>query len=310
VDPDRTNDLLKNIADMYTSDKVGPGSDIINAIRMINELGGLEGYTNIGYADSFFEYWMIPPSISSTRLTRKLARPILNDNGDAHGILVVGCGSGGECVELYELTGRKIFALDTVKSNLISTEKLLEKHGYQRDVDLINGDAEHLPFEDKTFSAVYCCEAAFHFENKDRFLDECFRVLKNSGTLLIADIVKNDQKVFSETQREILHAYKNMLNAPNFYTKSDYIEQLEKIGFKDISLTDITSHNLKYMSEGTPYLTNLVKILTRLPKLKKMIEDRFKKHNIDFDAFLKGTQITYDAFYKSVSNYIVLYARK
>ncbi|MFW6041299.1 MAG: methyltransferase domain-containing protein [Thermoplasmatota archaeon] len=302
--------INEKVKDMYNEEGDVPDSDIVNTIRMFNEFGSMEGYLNIGYADSFPEYWFLPPGISSNRLTKKMVN--LTSWNDKHNtnMLIIGPGDGGECVELYQLVPSIIYAADIVSTNLANTKKLLLKNNIGGRIGLLKSNASRLPFQDNSFSTVFCCEAAFHFKRKSKFLQESHRILKKNGDLLIADIVKTNGIVFSKKQKNILKGYKKMLTSPKFYTTSDYKEQLEMIGFLNIEIKDITEHNLKYMADGTPYLKKLVSILSKFPKLKKMVVDYLKKQNIDLDTFLKNTQTTYDAFNENVSKYILLKARK
>jgi len=53
-------------------------------------------------------------------------------------------------------------------------------------------DATSLDFPDKSFDLILCVEAAFHFDSRRDFLREAFRVLRQGGNLLLADILFHD----------------------------------------------------------------------------------------------------------------------
>ncbi|MFW6141783.1 MAG: class I SAM-dependent methyltransferase [Candidatus Saliniplasma sp.] len=204
--------IAEKVKDMYNEGGDIPDSDIVNTIRMINEFGSMEGYLNIGYADSFPEYWFLPPGISSSRLTKKMVELISWKDKHNTNMLIIGPGDGGECVELYKLVPSIIYAADIVSTNLSNTKKLLLKNKIGGQIGLLKSIASRLPFQDNSFSTVYRCEAAFHFKRKSKFLQESHRILKKNGDLLIADIVKTNDTAFSKKQKKILKEYKKNVN--------------------------------------------------------------------------------------------------
>ena len=48
-------------------------------------------------------------------------------------------------------------------------------------VDLMLGSATEMPFEAASFDKVTALESAFHFNTRDRFFDEAFRVLRHAA---------------------------------------------------------------------------------------------------------------------------------
>lgn len=59
---------------------------------------------------------------------------------------------------------------------------------YQSRINLVRMDAHSLPFSDHSFDAVICFEAIYYLAQPQVFLDECRRVLRPDGSLLICSV--------------------------------------------------------------------------------------------------------------------------
>ncbi len=99
-------------------------------------------------------------------------------------ILDVGCGIGGSTLYLsqkFKATATGI-TLSPVQANR-ATERA-QMAGLPAKFQVV--DALHMPFEDASFDLVWTLESGEHMPDKVRFLQECYRVLKPGGTLLMA----------------------------------------------------------------------------------------------------------------------------
>jgi ubiquinone/menaquinone biosynthesis C-methylase UbiE len=59
-------------------------------------------------------------------------------------------------------------------------------------LEFVCGDAQNLPFDDRTFDAVVNIEASHCYPSLPRFLDEVARVLRPGGCLVYADVRRYD----------------------------------------------------------------------------------------------------------------------
>jgi len=101
-------------------------------------------------------------------------------------VLDVGCGIGGSSLYLAQkfdacVTG---ITLSPVQASR-GTERAQEA-GLATDVQFQVADALNMPFADDTFDFVWSMESGEHMPDKEKFLQECYRVLKPGGTFLMA----------------------------------------------------------------------------------------------------------------------------
>jgi len=96
-------------------------------------------------------------------------------------VLDAGAGTGRVSTRLYA-AGANVTALD------ISPEMLELLKRKEPNIEGIEGDMENMPFEDETFDRVFSSLALVHLKKVEPFLDECYRVLKDGGILVLVNI--------------------------------------------------------------------------------------------------------------------------
>lgn len=105
-------------------------------------------------------------------------------------ILDVGCGIGGSSLYLAQkfnaaVTGITLSPVQAARATERAQEARLTastKPSAQFQV----ADALNMPFADQSFDLVWSLESGEHMPDKVQFLQECYRVLKPGGTLLMA----------------------------------------------------------------------------------------------------------------------------
>jgi tocopherol O-methyltransferase len=106
--------------------------------------------------------------------------------GQAQDILDVGCGIGGSSLYLAQQFKARVtgITLSPVQASR-ATERAREA-GLQADVQFQVADALDMPFADNSFDLIWSMESGEHMPDKEKFLQECYRVLKPGGTFLMA----------------------------------------------------------------------------------------------------------------------------
>src|SRR5262249_32659037 len=99
-------------------------------------------------------------------------------------------------------------------------------------------DATELKFPDGYFDAVVCAEAAHHFDTRQTFFGEAFRVLKPGGSLVLSDMLFRSYPRF-------LARFDDVPLANQLPDIAAYHAQLEAAGFAAISIEDVTDACVK-----------------------------------------------------------------
>lgn len=99
-------------------------------------------------------------------------------------VLEVGCGPGQGLGYLAK-QARRVVGSDYTASLL----KVARQH-YRETTPLVQLDAQDLPFQDRSFDVIIFYEAIYYLSQPEQFLNECCRVLRDSGVLLICTVNK------------------------------------------------------------------------------------------------------------------------
>ncbi len=122
---------------------------------------------------------------SSEQLARMLHRyETANRFSQQKDVLEVACGAGQGLGYLTK-TAKSVVGADCSETLL----RLARDH-YQSRTKLVRLDAEALPFRDRSFDVIILFEAIYYLDSPEKFLEECSRLLREGGVLLVCTVNK------------------------------------------------------------------------------------------------------------------------
>ena len=98
-------------------------------------------------------------------------------------ILDLGCGTGELLYQIQQIYHSKDLTGIDISDKMIdmaNKKKINNAH-------FVIGDTEDLPFKNNTFDIVICNDSFHHYPAPEKVLDETYRVLKDSGIIIIGD---------------------------------------------------------------------------------------------------------------------------
>jgi len=98
-------------------------------------------------------------------------------------LLDVGCGTGAA----VRLAAPEVEHATGVDLSPAMIARARELAAGLDNVEFVEADSEHLPFDDGAFTALVCTTSFHHYPNPERAVAEMARVLKPAGRLVIGD---------------------------------------------------------------------------------------------------------------------------
>lgn len=153
-------------------------------------------------------------------------------------VLDVGVGfAEQDFVLLDRFKVSRVTGIDITPVHIEKGRERVARRGLQDQIDLQLGSATAMEFPDATFDSVLALECAFHFDTREQFLREAFRVLKPGGSIAIADMLPVPGKKASRATA-FARKYGHVPEA-NLYDREEYPQRLSAAGFGDVRVESI-----------------------------------------------------------------------
>jgi tocopherol O-methyltransferase len=156
-------------------------------------------------------------------------------------ILDVGCGIGGSSLYLAQKFAARVtgITLSPVQAGRAKERSIVAGLAAQTDFQVAN--AMQMPFADDSFDLVWSLESGEHMPDKVKFLQECYRVLKPGGKLILATWCHRSTNaatpLTSDEEKHLQDIYR-VYCLPYVVSLLDYTKIVEDCGFTDLQVDD------------------------------------------------------------------------
>ncbi len=206
---------------MTPLERMGRGYDRALVSPNYRRLYDGSGYFNYGYWGGDAK----TPREACDALVDRLAGRIAVPGGR---ILDVACGPGGTTKRLT-----RFYQPENITAINVTEAQLAAGRERAPGCSFVMMDATQLGFPDGYFDAVICVEAAHHFNTRERFFREAWRVLKPGGSLVLTDVLPS---AFTRPWS----VYLQLPIANRLPDIATFGKQLDSAGFTDVRVEDAT----------------------------------------------------------------------
>jgi len=138
---------------------------------------------------------------------------------------------------------RKIIGLNITPLQIEVAKRRVAEAGLSDRIDLRFGSATEIALESESVDKVVSLESAFHFNTREKFLHEAWRVLRPGGRIAMADILPCATPEAFSFQRRMSEALGRLLwqiPEANMYTAEVLDDKLKAAGFENRKLRSIS----------------------------------------------------------------------
>lgn len=204
------------------------------------------GYLNFGlWDDGNTDYVTAAEHLITTMADR------VGLNADSY-LIDAANGMGTQDVFFAKKYGCRIQTIDATWKHVEHARRRAEDAGVADNVTNQHGDATHLPFPDATFTHAMCVEGAEHFDTREAYLKDAYRVLKPGGKIVQADysLTKPLTGVFATFLVRLICKVWHVPTA-NIMTPEEFKTCMERIGYKNVNIELIGARTIPgYVKEA------------------------------------------------------------
>ena len=157
-------------------------------------------------------------------------------------VLDVGFGFGdADLFWMERYAPKRIVGLNITPTHVQVARRRVAERSWQARIEFLEGTATRMPFAGARFDKVMALECCFHFDTREDFFREAFRVLRPGGRLAIADVLPLPMPDKPPLVRlgEYLGRAFWQIPAVNLYPKADYVAKLAAAGFESVQVRSI-----------------------------------------------------------------------
>ena len=167
----------------------------------------------------------------------------LDKNGENLILLDICSALGGPARHLAEKYGIHVVGLDITPEMVLEAKKRTKGKFYEDKIEYRIGSGLDIPAHRNSFDVVWGQDAWCYIRDKDRLIEETWRVLKPGGTLAFTDWIWGPVNS-SEEESDFLMEF---MIFPDLQTLDGYSELIKKVGYKIFEKQDLQEDFAKHM---------------------------------------------------------------
>ncbi len=255
--------------------------------------------------NNFHFGYFTPPENSLSQATDALIDKMAGLANIAEGtkILDVGCGIGSPAMYLAKKYNCSVCGITTSEKGVEVARKRSQSNGYAGRLEFKVADGTNNGEADSSYDVVWAMESS-HLMAKPPLLNECYRVLKPKGTLLLCDLIfvydSPIGNIIKITKINAKYRHRFVYGDVKLWSLQKYWKTMHQIGFNEITTCDVSKEAYPTMERWRQNVIRNESDLLRTNKYSKK----------ELSDYLQSCDRLEDSFDQKVVGYAVIKAIK
>ncbi len=155
----------------------------------------------------------------------------------------LGGGFSGSARFLAKNYGWEMVVLNLSETENARARKMNREQGLDHLIEVVDGSFDTIPFPDASFDIVWSQDAVLHSDNREKVMQEAFRVLKPGGEMIFTDPMQSDACPQGVLEPIYARIHLSSLGSPGFYRN-----YAKEIGFEEVGYESLDPHLAEHYS--------------------------------------------------------------
>jgi cyclopropane fatty-acyl-phospholipid synthase-like methyltransferase len=152
-------------------------------------------------------------------------------------VLDAGCGVGGSSIFMATVLGCNVTGITLSERQVQQAKGNAAKKNVENLVEFKAMDYCATDFPDESFDVVWGCESICYADDKEKFINEAYRLLKPGGRLVVADGFVSD---FANNDNPIIRQWADGWQVNYLESPQRFHDFMQKAGFININYRNIS----------------------------------------------------------------------
>ncbi|UZR94369.1 class I SAM-dependent methyltransferase [Chondrinema litorale] len=177
-------------------------------------------------------------------------------------VLDMGCGVGGGAFFLAQKFNAQVTGLNICSTQLKEARQKAKRLNVDSQVNFLELDYLHSQLENDTFDVIWATESFFHCDDKTKFIQECYRLLKPRGVLLIADYFISRQPDNAK-ETSLMNNWFDGFHIPYLLSRDQFESEIAIAGFDEFHYKDVSENVVP--SSNRLFLLGYIGVIAAFP---------------------------------------------